>query len=255
MDANNNTATKDLSITIHGNTSVGTEVLVGPLNGVTLEFSEVTSAGQTTVITSGAGQPPPTGFKLGTPPTYYNISTTATFTAPVEVCINWTEGQFNNENNLKLWHFDGIVWTDLTTSLDTVNNVICGLTNSFSEFAIFEKKQVVATIDIKPNAFPNSINLGSNGTVPVAIFSTSEFDATTIDPLSVSLASAPVQLRGNGTAMYSFQDANNDGLLDIIVHISTEALQLSSTDQVANFVGYTSDSTEVLGSDTVRVIQ
>ncbi|MBI3663134.1 MAG: hypothetical protein HY234_08815 [Acidobacteria bacterium] len=43
-------------------------------------------------------------------------------------------------------------------------------------------------IDIKPDSFPNSINLGSGGTVPVAIFSSPSFDARTIDPLTVSLA-------------------------------------------------------------------
>ena len=254
-DSRNEFGTKALSIFVHGNTLVGTNVSVGPLNGITLEFGEVTSEGQTTVITSGAGQPPPTGFKFGTPPTYYSISTTAIFNSPVEVCITWTQGQFNNENNLKLWHFDGVVWTDITTSLDTVNNVICGNTTSFSDFAIFEKKQMVAIIDIKPGSYPNSINLGSNGVVPVAVLSTSDFDATTIVPLTVSLASAPVNLKGNGTPQYSFQDVNNDSLLDLIVQVSTQALQLSSTDQTANFLGYTSDNTEVIGSDMVRVVQ
>jgi hypothetical protein len=36
-------------------------------------------------------------------------------------------------------------------------------------------------IDIKPGSDPNSINLGSRGTVPVAILSTQDFDATTVD--------------------------------------------------------------------------
>lgn len=254
VDTNNRVATKNLSITVHGNTPVGNPV-VGPISRVTLTFSGgVTREGQTTITTSGNGQPPPTGFKLGTPPTYYSISTTAQFIAPVQVCISWTQGQFNNENNLKLWHLEGANWVDLTTSLDTVNNIICGNTNSFSDFAIFEKKQVVAQIDIKPNSYPNNINLGSNGNVSVAIFSTPEFSATAIDPLSVELASAPVELRGNGTPQYSIQDVNNDGLLDMLVHISTEALQLSQADGLANLEANTSDNTEILGSDTIRVI-
>ncbi len=254
-DANNQIATKDLSIVVHGNTSTGSNVQVTS-GTTTLTFSNVSQEGQTTVTTSSSGSQPPSGFKLGTPPTYYSISTTATFTGQVEVCLSWTQGQFNNENNLKLFHFDGTSWTNITESgyPDTVNNVICGLATSFSDFAIFEKKQVEATIDIKPGATPNTINLGSNGTVPVTIFSTPEFDATTIDPLSVTLASAPVKLKGNGTSMSSFQDVNGDGLLDLVVHVSTEALQLSETDTLANLIGYTSDNTEVIGSDTVRVV-
>ena len=255
-DANNQTASKDLSITVHGNTPAGSSVQVISSN-TTLTFSNITQEGQTTITASSGGQPPPTGFKLGNPATYYSISTTATFTGNVEICINWTQGQFNNENNLKLFHNDGTNWVNITESgyPDTVNNTICGLTTSFSDFGIFEKKQVEATIDVKPGAIPNTINLGSNGTVPVAIFSNSSFDATTVDPLSVSLASAPVKLKGNGTSMSSFQDVNSDGLLDLIVHVSTEALQLSETDTLANLIGYTLDDTEVIGSDTVRVIQ
>lgn len=254
-DANNLTATANLSITVHGNTPTGSNVQVSSGN-TTLTFSNVTQEGQTTVTQSSSGSQPPSGFKLGNPPTYYIISTTAIFTGQVEVCLSWTQGQFNNENNLKLFHFDGTNWTNITGTgyPDTVSNIICGLTTSFSDFAIFEKKQVVATIDIKPGSYPNSINLGSNGTVPVAILSTTEFDATTVDPLSVSLASAPVKLKGNGTAMYSFQDVNADNLLDLVVHVSTEALQLSEADEVANLIGYTLDVTEIVGNDTIRVV-
>jgi len=43
-------------------------------------------------------------------------------------------------------------------------------------------------IDIKPGSFPNSISLGSNGTVPVAILSSSSLDAATIGPSTVALA-------------------------------------------------------------------
>ena len=52
---------------------------------------------------------------------------------------------------------------------------------------------VEVTIDIKPGSYPNSINIGSEGNVPVAVFSTYTFDATTIDPLTVTLASAPIK--------------------------------------------------------------
>lgn len=50
----------------------------------------------------------------------------------------------------------------------------------------FAPVYISVTIDIKPGSYPNSINLGSNGNVLVAIFSTEDFDATTVDPLTVS---------------------------------------------------------------------
>lgn len=80
-------------------------------------------------------------------------------------------------------------------------------------------------IDIKPGSFPNSINLGSEGTVPMAILSSATFDATTVDPVTVSLASAPVKLKGKGTPMASFEDVDGNGLPDLVVQVSTEALQ------------------------------
>lgn len=113
---------------------------------------------------------------------------------------------------------------------------------------------IQVSIDIKPGTFPNSINLGSGGTVPVAILSTSTFDATSVDPGTVTLASAPVQLKGKGMPMASTEDVNADGLPDLVVHVSTEALQPSESDMSAVLAGQTLDGTPILGTDSVRVV-
>ena len=109
-------------------------------------------------------------------------------------------------------------------------------------------------IDIKPGAFPNSINLGSNGNVPVAILSSASFDATQVDPTTVTLAGASVSLRGRGTPMASQQDVNGDGLMDLVVHVSTEALQLSDTDTQATLLGQTYGGLYITGTDSVRIV-
>ena len=62
--------------------------------------------------------------------------------------------------------------------------------------ALGEEVATGVTVDIKPGTFPNSINLGSNGVVPVAILSTDTFDATTVDPRSVTLAGAKASRQG-----------------------------------------------------------
>jgi hypothetical protein len=99
--------------------------------------------------------------------------------------------------------------------------------------------------------------------VPVAILSSSTFDATTMDPLTVRLASAGVRLRGNGTPLSSLDDVNGDGLPDLVVHVSTEALQLTATDTTATLeatsypLGALSrpfGGRPVRGADTVRVV-
>ena len=64
------------------------------------------------------------------------------------------------------------------------------------------------TIDVRPGSFPNSINLGSNGTIPVAILSTADFNAMTVDAASVTPADAQATVKGNGTPMATEEDVN-----------------------------------------------
>jgi hypothetical protein len=109
-------------------------------------------------------------------------------------------------------------------------------------------------IDIKPGAFPNSINLGSNGVVPVAILSTATFDARDVDISSITLAGANVRLKGTGTPMASFQDVNGDGRLDLVVQVSTQALELSATDTLAVLRAKTKTGIPIIGLDSIRVV-
>jgi len=88
--------------------------------------------------------------------------------------------------------------------------------------------------------------------VPVA--STDMFDATTVDPLNVTLANAPIKLKGNGIPMASEKDANGDGLPDLVVHVSTEALELSPGDTEAVLEGKTYCGELITGSDSVRIV-
>jgi hypothetical protein len=110
------------------------------------------------------------------------------------------------------------------------------------------------SIDVKPGSFPNAINLGSQGVVPVAILGSASFDATAVDPHSVTLASAPVRLRGQGTPMTSVEDVNGDGWADLVVQVSTSALQLSEGDTEAVLEAVTTGGLPIRGSDTVRTV-
>jgi hypothetical protein len=151
--------------------------------------------------------------------------------------------------------------TGITNSTDFPVTVGPDLTFNGPVFDAFVAKigadVITVAIDIKPGSSPNSINLGSQGTVPVAIFSAPApnfFDATTVDPTSVSLAGASVALKGKGTPMASVQDVNGDGLLDLVVHVSTEGLQLTGTDTQAILTGLTFSGQQIQGSDSVRIV-
>jgi hypothetical protein len=114
--------------------------------------------------------------------------------------------------------------------------------------------EIAVEIDVKPGSDANTINLGANGVVPVAILSSATFDASTVDPASVTLASAPVRLKGNGLPQASLQDVNGDGLPDLIVQVSTAALALSSSDTEAVLEGKTYDGTPIRGTGSVRIV-
>ena len=139
------------------NTPVGSIVCVelngglGVVGGVRVCFSSVSSAGDTTLTISTTGPPPPTGFRIvglpGSPVVYYDINTTAGFTAPVQVCIHYDQAQGRNEAQFKLQHRQ-TGFKDVTDQgyPDTVNDIICGTTSSLSLFAVMEPIAAVGGI-------------------------------------------------------------------------------------------------------------
>jgi hypothetical protein len=125
--------------------------------------------------------------------------------------------------------------------------------------AIFEAgedgKTFTVLIDIKPGDDGlNSINLRSKGNVPVAILSTETFDATTINVSTLTFAGASVRTNKHGKLQYSFEDVNNDGLLDLVVHFDTQSLDLDSDSTEATIEGLTEDGRCISGTDTVNIV-
>jgi hypothetical protein len=88
------------------NTPAGTHVAVSPVDTsansapVALAFSTVVQPGNTTLATSSSGPAQPSGFQLGNPPTFYNLSTTATFSGAISVCVNYGGVNFVNPSEL-----------------------------------------------------------------------------------------------------------------------------------------------------------
>jgi DNA-binding beta-propeller fold protein YncE len=114
---------------------------IDPTTGTTpvvITFDNVTDGGTTSVTTSDTGQALPDGYKLGEPPVYYEITTTALYTGQIQVCINYSGVFFDNESAIKLLHYESGVWSDVTLSLDMVNDIICGNVSSLSPFVIVE---------------------------------------------------------------------------------------------------------------------
>jgi hypothetical protein len=142
-------------------TPVGDDVQVKPIDPttgtspVTIVFSSVTDAGATSVSSSSSGPPPPSGFALGNPPVYYELSTTATFDGPVTVCFSYDPSAFPSGAGLALGHFVNGAWQNITSSIDPVNHVICGTTMSFSPFTVFEAPPCGPPALLRPHPLPH----------------------------------------------------------------------------------------------------
>ena len=102
-------------------------------------------------------------------------------------------------------------------------------------------------IDIKPCSLPNSINLKSKGKVPVAILTTDDFDASSIDPNTVVFA-------GASPLKWHLEDVDFDGDIDLILHFLTQELDLTMDSTETTLFGETYDFQLVQGTDSVRIV-
>ena len=126
---------------------------------ITIAFNGVDTGGVTTVNVIPPAPPVPQGFKLGDPPVYYRLETTATFQYAT-ICIDYSEYGYFDESDLKFMYFNEAnqVWEDITLLLDTENNIICGLTNSLSDFAIVERDSDGDGVPDTSDAFPLDVS-------------------------------------------------------------------------------------------------
>lgn len=120
-----------------------------------ITFGNVTSPGETTISASGSGPQSPGDYRVfgAGSRLYYDIQTTATFEPDqgATLCLTYdgTGMNANQQRQLTLQHYvcanpqtnTGCAWEDITSEgyPDTATNTICGVTHSFSIFAILQK--------------------------------------------------------------------------------------------------------------------
>jgi len=150
---------------------------------------------------------------------------------------------------------NGTEGTDIIRARGTINNLLQTSNQAQKTWEIPPVTNVV--IDIKPGSFPNSIKLSNNGVIPVAILSTSTFDATTVDPSTVCFGDAEAPAERDCTEAHStghIQDADGDGDLDLVLHYETGQTGIDHGDTQACLTGTTFGGTAIEGCDSVRTL-
>ena len=107
------------------------------------------------------------------------------------------------------------------------------------------------TIDIRPALSTNPINPNSKGVIPVAVLTTPDFDAQTVDPATVRFG------RGQAKPLFNkgFKwDLGNDSDIDVIYLFKTQETGIQSGDTAACLTGATASGQQFQGCDAIKIV-
>lgn len=113
-------------------------------------------------------------------------------------------------------------------------------------------------IDVKPGSDTNKINLSSNGLLPVAVLSTSDFDATLFMPEMAHLSDAavPMGCAGAAAVRWAYTDVNGDGLIDLVFFFRIQDIDLTMSTTAVMLMAhgtYNGATIHIEGTDSVLV--
>lgn len=117
---------------------------------------------------------------------------------------------------------------------------------------------VSLSLDIKPGSDPNSINLCSNGAVPIALMGSTTFDVFDVNTETLRFADAAVKMVGKKDphSLCSYGDINGDFIDDLVCHFLTadiSGVDGESTSATVN--GELLDGTPIEGTDGVNIVK
>jgi hypothetical protein len=116
-------------------TPTGSDVTV-IRESTSINFDQVSASGCTWVTTSGTNPVGPTPPRIVVTGSFIDIVTTATNAGPINIGVTYDPLATQNPQNLRLFHWNGSSWEDVTTSVDTTNNIVYGIVDSLSWFFI-----------------------------------------------------------------------------------------------------------------------
>jgi hypothetical protein len=151
-------------------------------------FDSVSAEGQI-ILEESNSAPSPVGMFEPVPqaePRYYEIEVTATYVGNVTVCMRYYPTGLTpaEEAMISLFHHNGVDWIEITDSIDTSANRVCGVVTSFSPFGV----GIPSFVDIADDADatrPATFELHQNYPNPFNPYTTVAF--TLQSPASVQI--------------------------------------------------------------------
>lgn len=107
-----------------------------PVSGATVTLTEVVTLGETTSTPSDSGPLLPDRYQAMS--SYVDLQTTATYSGAITVCLAYQPAGLSPDRQgaLRLLHYVGAEWVDITTRVDVASSAVCGVTTSLSPFVV-----------------------------------------------------------------------------------------------------------------------
>lgn len=106
------------------------------------------------------------------------------------------------------------------------------------------------TIDVKPGDSPTTLERGRGGMVPVAILSTAEFDALTVDVETIRVGPGGDEAEAWKTTP---SDVNEDRRLDLVALVKVQDMGLTCSTRSIKLTASTQAGVPIEGSETVQI--
>lgn len=101
----------------------------------------------------------------------------------------------------------------------------------FEDSTVAISVRPVPRLDVKPGEFPNVVNPGARGILPVALLGSPHVDVKNVD------TNFPLHLGGASPIRQFHQDVNGDGYQDLVLHYRLEETGIKPGDTSVSFLG------------------
>lgn len=136
----------------------------------------------------------------------------------------------------------GLVTKDVPPSLPQLQNTLIPASD--------ENQPDTVEIDVLPGSADNEIREGRRGVIPVAILTTPDFDALSVDADTLQFGPGAALVSGPGGGPV---DVDGDGDQDFVVHFRAQDADFACGDTTAYLSGLTLGDDIIIASDAIQV--